>query len=188
MRLFIAISLTSEIRQNIDSLLQELRAVAPHAKWIRPDNLHITLKFLGETESAHLAAIRNTLATLTSPQPVSLDFSGLGFFPNEHRARVLWIGMNANSNLDILAADIDRATHALGFPLETRPFTPHLTLARFEPPGLPPQLGEAIRSDAKRKFGSLVAHDFHLIESRLKSSGAEYTTLQSFRFAPGAGI
>jgi len=118
-----------------------------------------------------------------SEAPVTLDFRGLGFFPNEKYPRVFWAGMEASANLKGLAADIDRAMEKLGIPREQRPFSPHLTLARFQPPGLPEKLRSAIKESATRDFGALRTNEFHLIESKLKSSGAEYTTLARFRFA-----
>ncbi len=93
------------------------------------------------------------------------------------------MGIEASANLKGLSADIGKATEKLGIPNEKRPFSPHLTLARFEPPRLPEKLSAAIQQSAKRDFGSLHAREFHLIESKLKSSGAEYTTLESFAFA-----
>jgi len=158
--------------------------MAPKAKWVRPENLHVTLKFLGTTEQDKLAAVREALAAIRSPEPVTLGFRGLGFFPNGKRARVFWAGAESTANLRALAGDIDRRMHLLGYPLEERSFTPHLTLARFDPPGLPPKLGLAAEQHASRVFGSLIAREFHLIESRLKPAGAEYTTLQSFPLAP----
>lgn len=94
--------------------------------------------------------------------------------------------MEASANLKPLAADIDQATHLLGFPLEDRPFTPHLTLARFQPPGLSPKLLQAIQEKGAQSFGSLRTSEFHLIESKLKPTGAEYTTVQTFPFVTGA--
>jgi RNA 2',3'-cyclic 3'-phosphodiesterase len=111
-----------------------------------------------------------------------LEFRRLGFFPNEKRPRVFWAGMDSSANLRPLAEDIDHCMHQLSFPLDDRPFTPHLTLARFDPPGLPPNLGGAVKQHVSRSFGSLTAREFHLIESKLKSTGAEYTTVQSFPF------
>jgi 2'-5' RNA ligase len=184
-RLFVAIELSSEIRNALVAFIEELHGLAPKAKWVRGENLHVTLKFLGETDAAKLQDIPQTLAMVRSSEPVSLNFHGLGFFPNERRARVLWVGMEASANLKILAEAIDQQMHTLGFPLETRSFTPHLTLARFEPPGIPAQLGVAIKQHASRQFGSLSAGEFHLIESKLKRTGAEYTTLQSFPFVAG---
>ena len=186
MRLFIAIEIPENIRAGFASLLKEFRAVAPNVKWVRAENLHLTLKFLGETEPAKLGPLQNVLVAVRSPEPVTLEFRGLGFFPNEKRPRVFWAGMQASANLKSLAADIDQAAHRLGFPLEDRPFTPHLTLARFPLPGIPPKLHHAIQEKHAQAFGSLQAAEFHLIESNLKPTGAEYTTLQTFHFAPEA--
>lgn len=182
MRLFIAIEISDEIRQTLESLLAELRGVAPHLKWVHVGNLHVTLKFLGHTDPAKITQITGALQSIRNPQPVTLEFSGLGFFPNQKTPRVFWAGMTSSPNLPGLAAEIDRAMHQFGFPLEQRPFMPHLTLARFDPPGLPPNLGATLRQHTSAHFGSLRTREFHLIESKLKPTGAEYTTVQSFPF------
>jgi RNA 2',3'-cyclic 3'-phosphodiesterase len=185
-RLFIAIEIPEDIRTTFASLLKEFCAIAPQLRWVRTENLHVTLKFLGETESAKLDALQNVLSAVRSPYPVNLEFRGLGFFPNEKRPRVFWAGIEASPNLRTLATDIDQAAHPLGFLLEDRPFTPHLTLARFPVPGIPPKLLQAMNEKSSHSFGSLTAKEFHLIESRLKPSGAEYTTLRTFRFVAEA--
>jgi 2'-5' RNA ligase len=185
-RLFIAIEIPQTIRTTFAALLKEFRAIAPQVKWVRAENLHVTLKFLGETEPAKLGALQNVLSVVRSTEPVNLEFRGLGFFPNEKRPRVFWAGMEASANLKTLASDIDQAVHRLGFPLEDRPFTPHLTLARFQPPGIPPKLLHTIQEKSAQAFGSLLAREIHLIESKLKPAGAEYTTVQTFRFATEA--
>ncbi|HKM66018.1 MAG TPA: RNA 2',3'-cyclic phosphodiesterase [Candidatus Acidoferrum sp.] len=186
MRLFIAIEIPPEIRATFAALLKEFRAVAPQVKWVRPENLHVTLKFLGEAETAKLSALQNALSAIRSHQPVNLEFRGLGFFPNEKRPKVFWAGLDSSPNLKSLAADIDSATHRLGFPLEDRPFAPHLTLARFQPPEIPPKLLQANQQKSAQPFGSLQTGEIQLIESKLKPAGAEYTTVQTFRFAPEA--
>ncbi len=186
MRLFIAIEIPPQIRGAFAALLDEFSAIAPQVKWVRAENLHVTLKFLGQTDPGKLPALHGALSTVRSNQPVHLEFRGLGFFPNERRPKVFWAGMEATQNLKSLAADIDSATHRLGFPLEDRPFTPHLTLARFPLPDAPPKLLQAIQEHRAQAFGSLQTGEIRLIESELKSTGAEYTTLQTFRFAPEA--
>jgi 2'-5' RNA ligase len=185
-RLFIAIEIPENIRTGFASLLKEFRALAPQLKWVRAENLHVTLKFLGETESAKLDALQSALSSVRSTAAVELEFRGLGFFPNEKRPRVFWAGMEVSANLKTLAADVDQAAHGLGFPLEERPFTPHLTLARFSLPGIPPKLLQAMKEKSGQPFGSLRTQEFHLIESKLKPTGAEYTTLQTFHFATEA--
>jgi 2'-5' RNA ligase len=183
MRVFVALEIPFAVRENLAALLNALRSVSARTSWVRPENLHVTLKFIGEAAEAKLAAIRSALAGVRSEQPVTLAFRGLGFFPNEKHPRVFWAGIEASPNLKTLAADIDRAAEKLGIPAEKRPFSPHLTLARFEPPRLPEKLRAAIQENAARDFGSLRAGRFHLIESKLKPAGAEYTTVESFPFA-----
>ena len=183
MRLFVALEIPFAVRENLAALLESLRAVSSQTRWVRPENLHVTLKFMGEVPETKLAATRSVLAGVRSDQPVTVDFRGLGFFPNEKRPRVFWAGIEASPNLKTLAADIESVVEKLGIPREQRPFSPHLTLARFEPPGLPEKLRSAIQENAAREFGSLRTNQYHLIESKLKPSGAEYTTLESFPFA-----
>jgi 2'-5' RNA ligase len=185
-RLFIAIEIPESIRTAFASLLKELRALAPQLKWVRPENLHVTLKFLGETDPSKLGPLQNVLNGVRSAEPVNLEFRDLGFFPNEKRPRVFWAGMEASANLKTLAADIDQTVHRLGFHLEERPYAPHLTLARISLPVIPPKLLQAIAEKTSQSFGSIRTTEFHLIESKLKPSGAEYTTLQSFHFASEA--
>jgi 2'-5' RNA ligase len=184
-RLFAAIEIPGKIRSTLALLLKELRGVAPDAKWVRPENLHVTLKFLGEVDPARLGPIQASLRAIRNSGLVTLNFRGLGFFPNEKHPRVLWAGIDPSTNLRPLAEDIDRSLHEIGFPLEEKPFTPHLTLARFYASGLPPNLAAAIKQNASQDFGSLGARQFHLIESKLKPGGAEYTTIETFPIFAG---
>ncbi len=151
MRLFVAIEIPPGVRAAIADFIREFMPIAPQAKWVRRENMHITLKFLGQVDPGRLAAVQSALAAIRSDTPVTLDFHRLGFFPNEKRPRVFWIGTEASANLKILAAEIDQSLHKLGFPLEDRPFTPHITLARINTPGISPRLASA----APAKFRSL---------------------------------
>jgi RNA 2',3'-cyclic 3'-phosphodiesterase len=187
-RLFVALEIPAAVRESLATLIQELsEADASSAKgktrWVRPENLHVTLKFIGHVENAKLESIRATLAGVRSNRPVDLRFRGLGFFPSEKRPRVFWAGMEAFPNLAPLAGEIDGRLEKLGIARETREFAPHLTLARFDPPGISEQLRAAVQGNAAQDFGTLHTNQFHLIESKLKPSGAEYTTLHSFSFA-----
>jgi 2'-5' RNA ligase len=187
-RLFVALEIPAAVRDNLATLLTELRVISQQSadkrpRWVRPENLHVTLKFIGEVSHPKLDDIRGALSTVHSDHPVTLDFRGLGFFPDKKHPRVFWAGMDASPNLKPLAAGIEQSLEKLGIPREQRPFTPHLTLARFQPPGVSEKLRAAIQKNIARDFGSLRTNKFHLIESKLKASGAEYTTLQSFPFA-----
>ena len=193
MRLFVALEIPPQVRGNLAALIEELRALeapnSPYAKkmrWVRPENLHVTLKFIGAAPPEKLDAIRNALCDAASPHIVEVRFRGLGFFPNEKRARVFWAGAEGTPNLASLAGDVDVHLEKVGFPRESRSYSPHLTLARLEPPGVTRKFQAAVQKNAAREFGVLRTAEFHLIESKLKSTGAEYTTLQSFRFAAEA--
>lgn len=183
MRLFVALEIPAAVRDNLATLVKDLRNSEPKARWVRPENLHVTLKFLGETPSEKLEDIRKALSAVHSEQPVELDFRGLGFFPDERRPRVVWAGVDASPNVQSLAASIDQALEKIGFPREDRPFTPHLTLARFSSPRITEKLRAAMQQNMARESGLLKTNEFHLIESKLKPSGAEYTRLASFSFA-----
>ncbi len=187
MRLFVALEIPSAVRDNLAAQIRGLRDLSskvadkrPH--WVRPENLHVTLKFIGEVSPTKLDSIRSALSAIRSDAPVDLKFHGLGFFPNENYPRVLWAGLDATTNLTTLAGDIDGALESQGVARERRAFTPHLTLARIEPPGLHERLRAVIQDNRAREFGSFQTREFYLIESKLKPSGAEYTTLASFPF------
>lgn len=182
MRLFVALEIPSEVRKNLSAMVEKLRAISKEPRWVRPENLHVTLKFLGEVPETKLDAVRTGLRQIRSEQPITLEFRGLGFFPHEKHPRVFWAGIEASTNLMKLAEDIEGAMEKRGFLREQRVFSPHLTLARFERPGVPEKLRSAIAQNAQREFGVLRTSEFHLIQSRLKPSGAEYTTLASFPF------
>jgi RNA 2',3'-cyclic 3'-phosphodiesterase len=181
-RLFVALEIPAAVRDNLATLIEELRNAEPRVRWVRAENLHVTLKFLGETPSEKLGAIRDALSAVRSERPVELDFRGLGFFPSERHPRVLWASMDASPNVKSLAASIDQTVEKLGFPREDREFTPHLTIARFSPSRLPEKLHAAIQQNRTRESGRVRVDEFHLIESKLKPSGAEYARLASFRF------
>src|SRR5260370_36722651 len=131
MRLFVALEIPSAVRENLAELLKSLRSMSPQTRWVRPENLHLTLKFIGEVPETKLAAIRSALAGARSDQPVTLDFRGLGFFPNEKHPRAFWAGIEASPNLKLLAAEIENAMEKVGIPREERPFSPHLMLTRL---------------------------------------------------------
>jgi len=188
MRLFVALEIPAAVRDNLAAFLKDMRDLSAkladkRPRWVRQENLHVTLKFIGEVAPARVASIRGALTVIHSEELVDLRFHGLGFFPNANHPRVLWAGLAASTNLPLLAGEIDGALDSLNIARETRAFTPHITLARFEPPGLHEKLCAVIQKDSEREFGSFQAREFHLIESKLKPTGAEYTSLASFPFA-----
>jgi len=184
MRLFVALSISTEIRENLSSLIDGLRRADAKPKWINPDHLHVTLKFIGEVATEKLSAISDALVTVRAARRIRLDFREIGFFPNERRPSVAWVGIQSAPNLRGMVAEMNSVLTPLGVPGEEKTFVPHLTIARFRETRLSPSLQTEIQHWRNRSFGTLSTGEFHLIESKLKSAGAEYTTLRSFRFVP----
>lgn len=181
-RLFVAIDLRKEIRQAIRDLIAQLQPLAKNARWVRPEGMHVTLKFIGYAAEDQLDPIRAALAPIRSPHPVDLSFRGVGFFPNEKRPRVIWCGIKASPNLAPLAKDIENALEPLGIAPESRDFVPHLTLARFNAPAKMPELARAAAGMQNQEFGAARETEFHVFESILRASGAEYRRLASYPF------
>lgn len=179
MRLFVALEISDTIRPAIESLIRELHPLDDSWKWVRAQNLHVTLKFLGEVAPGKLPEIVEVLRNAPTAGPVALRFRGLGFFPNERRPRVLWVGMDGPQSLIGMAAGVEATLKNAGFPREEREFTPHLTLARNKQGTISPELRDAISKRSTWELGTMDASTFHLIESKIKSTGPEYTTLES---------
>ncbi|HUJ30499.1 MAG TPA: RNA 2',3'-cyclic phosphodiesterase [Candidatus Acidoferrum sp.] len=182
MRLFVALDFPDDVRAAIRDLIARLKPTAKNARWVRPEGMHVTLKFIGHIDAKELGSVQAALEPIRSPQPVEMFFRGIGFFPNERRSRVVWCGIEASANLAGLAADVDRALVPLGIPAESRDFTPHLTLARFAPPARAEDLVRAAAELQSLDVGSARETEFHLFESILKPSGAEYKRLRSYPF------
>jgi 2'-5' RNA ligase len=196
-RLFVALEIPPDVRANLADFIKEMNALSEQfgqkwVRWVRAANLHITLKFIGEVADTKLDGIRGALAKVRGDGLFEIRIRGMGFFPDEERTTVLWTGLEASAKLASLAGAIDAAIATQGLRRENRAFLPHLTLARFAPPGILGSTGigkellAAIKQNGEREFGSFVAREFHLVESKLKPSGAEYTTRHSFPFVAEA--
>ncbi|HSC45211.1 MAG TPA: RNA 2',3'-cyclic phosphodiesterase [Candidatus Acidoferrum sp.] len=183
MRLFVALSLSSEARDNLASLLGEFQRAQPEIRWNTPDKLHVTLKFIGHVTADKLPAIQNALAGIVAPPSFHLNFRGIGFFPTERRPVVIWAGIAAPPALALLSDQTDAALSPCGIQRNVHPFQPHLTLARLKDTPLNDASRALVRCRQDDSFGTLYVNQFDLIESKLKSSGAEYTTLRSFPLA-----
>jgi 2'-5' RNA ligase len=185
-RLFVALDLPEPVRHAITELIAKLQPKSRTARWIRPENLHITLKFIGHVGNEKLSPIQTALSSIRAAQPIELHFRGMGFFPNEHRPRAFWCGIAASPILAELAANIDRALVPLGVEAETRPFAPHLTVARFKSDEGIREVVHAANDMKSTDFGAAFETNFHLYESLLKSTGAQYNRLASFPFVGGS--
>jgi 2'-5' RNA ligase len=135
LRLFVAVEVPEEVRSALADAVAPIRERFPKARWVPPQNQHVTMKFLGSTYPRLVEWVTETVADVALDQPsFQTRVEGLGAFPNARRARVLWAGLDdAGEWLERLAASLDE-TLAREFTPEKRGFTPHLTVARFDPP------------------------------------------------------
>jgi len=186
-RVFVALDILPEIRRRISDLRAKLEGACPAARWARVEGMHVTLKFIGEAPPEKVERIKAELATIRSAASVEMAFRDVGFFPNERHPRVFWVGINVTPNLQELAEEVQQRLEPLGILREQRPFRPHLTLARFKSQDGLERLQEALRHVQPLEFGSMRTAELHLYQSHLKPSGAEYTRLATFSFAPLAG-
>jgi 2'-5' RNA ligase len=146
---------------------------------VAPDNFHITLKFLGGVDEGRIPDVIEALrGAAREHAPLDMDVAGLGAFPSAVRPRVLWAGVTAGqAPLGALAASVDAALAALGFPREDRAFSPHVTLGRVRQPRRAPALARALSANATRPFGRVAVREVALMQSHLASPGARYTAL-----------
>lgn len=158
------------------SLLPELRGV----RWAAERQLHFTLKFLGDVEEERIEAARRATAAAARGGPGSfrLALEGLGAFPPKGAARVVWAGCGAGAEaLASLAATVEEAFDAAGFPREERPFSPHLTLARVRDPLSGRRLAQALPSVPEEPFGTVLVGSIVLYRSDLSPAGPDYSEL-----------
>jgi 2'-5' RNA ligase len=192
MRLFIALDIAEAIRERIARFVDGVQGFVTDARWVKPESLHVTLKFIGEQPDPVVEKIRLALRTV-SGEATDIQFRGYGFFPTAKSARVFWIGIEAGSPLAALAQTIDGKMESLGIPKEDRAFSPHLTLARRSGGSGSPRwrgedrpnrsfqrLQEKLASLPTPEFGTMTPREFFLYQSQLSPKGSKYTKLEQF--------
>ena len=180
MRLFVGLDLPANIKSNLGKLVDSLRPTAK-MRWSPVANLHITTKFIGEWPEARLDEMKTALSAVKGIPPFSISIRGLGWFPNPHRPRVFWATVRAPEQLTQLAAATEDATASLGIARETRPFSPHLTLARMPDPAVDlAALRRAVAGLPSDDFGAFDATVFHLYLRKMGPGGSVYSKLATF--------
>jgi len=192
MRLFVALDIDANIRGRIARFLDGVREFAPEARWVRPESLHVTLKFIGEKSGNEADEIKQALTNITL-DAFDLNIRGYGFFPGARAPRVFWIGIEAGLQLATLAATIDERLAQLNIPKEEHAFNAHLTLARGGGGSGSPRkqkgdgpnrkfqrLQEKLGALSPPEFGTMTAREFFLYQSQLSPGGSKYTKLAGF--------
>ena len=180
-----ALNLPDATRRALWAATEPLRDLDLPVKWVRPDGIHLTLKFLGETDDARgpelVAALRRA-ATGARVLPVAVE--GFGAFPDPAHARVVWVGMAAEPALELLQHAVEREFAPLGFPTEGRAFRPHLTLGRAKRDARAGAFGELEPALAGLTFAeTVVLESVDLMRSTLQSAGAVYEMVHRERLS-----
>ncbi|MGC1534552.1 MAG: RNA 2',3'-cyclic phosphodiesterase [Candidatus Sulfotelmatobacter sp.] len=192
MRLFVALDIDDSIRARIALFVEGVRGFAPDAHWVRPESLHVTLKFIGEKSEEEVENIKGVLATIEA-RIFEMSIRGYGFFPGARAPRVFWVGIEGGPKLTSLAAAVDEKLAGLHIPKEEHAFTPHLTLARRAGGSGSPRkqkgdhpnrsfqhLQEKLAALPAPDFGAMTAREFFLYQSQPSAGGSKYPKLVGF--------
>ena len=179
MRAFVAIELPAEVKAGLKDTQQRLRQTGLKASWVRPENIHLTLKFLGDIAPARVEAISDTMKAVADRHaPFTLSAAGLGVFPRLKKARVLWAGLREGvAELIQLQQELDAALKLCGFEPEKKQFRGHLTLARFRKRAPTEKLQSALNEIGGASIGQWSVEDLILFQSDLQPSGPIYSKL-----------
>lgn len=183
LRLFIAIPISAEAKRALDTLIRGLAVQAPGGvRWVRPEGIHLTVKFLGDVEPTLVNPIAEAMGRAAAGgSPFRLQLSGLGMFPSERRPRVLWAGVVGDLEaLEALQGRMEAEMSALSFPRENRPFSPHLTLGRVRQgtsEGMRRRVSAALLSTSLEPTGPWQVETLHLMLSDPAPEGAIYSAL-----------
>ena len=181
LRTFLAIDLPSDLHEAIAKKQDSLRRELPQIHWVKSGNLHITLKFLGETPEAKIGDLKEVVQqAVKGISPFVMTLRGFGVFPDKRSPRTIWTGIDCTQSvLDDLALQVEASVISLGFPEEGKPFRPHLTLARIKKDHR--EVGQAIEKAGVLAdpfiFGRLLVEQVTLFKSDLRPTGSVYTKL-----------
>lgn len=182
-RSFIALELSEDLREQLTSLLKRLRQTNAAVKWVEPENLHLTLKFLGEVPEEQIEAIVEALRTVAQRTELFLFTArGVGGFPDLRRPRVLWVGVEAAQPLMRLQKLVEGAMEQLGFAPERRAYHPHIALGRVKGMTGIERVRKIFSEYASVSFGSVPAKHLTLFRSDLSREGPTYTPLALLPF------
>jgi 2'-5' RNA ligase len=184
-RTFIAVELAKPIREKIVDLQEELGRTGVEVKWTEPENLHVTLIFLGEVPDTELHAICRLVSDgVAGTGPFSLSVQAVGCFPHVRRPRVVWVGVGAGTQeLVKIHDDLEAPLFDLGYRTEDRKYTPHITLGRVKSAGPTDKLTAAIQKNAGWQGGEQVVSEIHIMGSELTPNGPRYTVLGRAKLA-----
>jgi len=181
-RIFIAIKLPDEVIRKITAVSQYFQTQLPPEalKWVETENLHLTLKFLGDIPEGSLANIEQILTqTVAGQKPFEISVESLGMYPHASQPRVIWLGVQGTKPIIRLHTELEKALEGINLEKENRPFNPHLTLARVRQRTsreASHQIGQTLSEFKVGSLGGFEVRQIYLIESQLTPQGPIYTT------------
>ena len=182
LRTFVALPLDSHIVTSLQDLHQKLQSLPVDVKWVKPHSIHVTIKFLGDVEEAHLDSIYEAIHQgVSGVKPWRVGVKHIGTFPGMRNPRVVWVGLDDPTGTIMTVQDqVQAELVKIGFEKERRAFTPHLTVGRVRTPKGKKDLVSFLLDEREREFGEMQVNRVVLYKSDLKPTGAEYTALQEF--------
>ncbi len=182
MRAFLALDIPEEVKGRLTEWIARLRPLTRGVKWVSPQAMHLTLHFFDDLPEEELAAVSGSLAGTTGrAKPFTFALRGLGCFGQAGKIRVVWCGVEEPSGaLAELHRSVESSLAAIGFPGESRPFHPHLTLGRLRVPSFEPRLSEELKRSAGSAAGEVAVRDATLYQSTLTPAGPVYRALGHF--------
>jgi 2'-5' RNA ligase len=175
-RAFLAIPLPRPLQDSIEAVQSNLQGQIPSARWVHPENLHLTLHFFGDITQETLEKIKvSVLSVKRCHRPFLVEVKGLGAFPHLHRPRIIWLDLEPKDQLRRLHEDCRKCLKHAGVTIEARSYVPHLTIGRLRQQN--PNLADIFRSARHTLIGQLLIDKLVLFESRLGSGRAEHIPL-----------
>jgi 2'-5' RNA ligase len=176
MRSFIAIDIPGAIRASFDGIARKLGADSRGIRWVHAENIHLTLKFLGDVRDDVVPALKERIMLIGKHHlPFTVDIRGTGAFPNFRSPNVLWVGIVTSEKLEALFREIDISLSEIGFKKEDRGFSPHLTIGRVRDKRDIDPVVKELATYKDTFFGTIEVREILLMKSVLKPSGAEYS-------------
>ncbi|BCB96540.1 RNA 2',3'-cyclic phosphodiesterase [Dissulfurispira thermophila] len=183
-RCFIAIDMSENIKNAIADVIKKCGLTLKGVRWVLVENIHLTLKFLGDVEEDLIPEIEKELASICKRHNVfKINIRGAGAFPNFKYPNVLWIGIDQSEELKGLYEDIEKSMSALGFEREDRRFSPHLTIGRVKDRKGIESVIKELYTFKDTFFGSIEVNEVLLMRSVLKPTGAEYSKIADFKLS-----
>jgi 2'-5' RNA ligase len=179
-RSFIAVDIGQDVRTNLGQIQARLKRCGAEVKWVRPEGIHLTLRFLGNISEDEIGLAHQAMVEAAAGRPpFDVEIKGIGTFPEKRRPRVVWTGIEkGKENLTDLFQALEKSLVATGFPNADRPFKAHLTLGRIKSQRNVDKLIKSINSEELQIYGSFAVEKLTLFKSQLHPEGAIYSVLK----------